>query len=168
MLISVNDKINFNDFNDEELISVYAEWIKELKIRNIIRTSNIVGEIGEYLAINYYNKTAGLPKLVPAAISTKSVDAISSNGERYTIKTVTTNTTGVFYGVDSFENKLFEKAIIIQLDKKFELKRIIEIDWKIFYQFKHWHSRMQAYNINITKDLINNSKIIFSKEVVRD
>ena len=89
MLISVNDKINFNDFNDEELISVYAEWIKELKIRNIIRTSNIVGEIGEYLAINYYNKTAGLPKLVPAAISTKSVDAISSNGERYTIKTVT-------------------------------------------------------------------------------
>ena len=163
MLIGINDKINFNDFNDEELISVYAKWIKELKKRNIIRTSNIVGEIGEYLAINYYNKATGLPKLVPAAISTKSVDAISSNGERYTIKTITTNTTGVFYGIDSFENKLFEKVIIIQLDKKFELKRIIEIDWNVFYQLKHWHSRMHAYNISITKELINNSKLIFPK-----
>lgn len=162
MLISVNDKINFNDFNDEELISVYAEWIKELKIRNIIRTSNIVGEIGEYLAINYYNKTPGLPKLVPSAISTKSVDAISSNGERYTIKTVTTNTTGVFYGVDTIDNKLFEKLIIVELDKNYIMKRIIEIDWDTFFKHKHWHSRMQAFNLNITKDLINDSKIVFS------
>lgn len=155
-------KLDLKMFTDEELISIYAKWIEELKYRKIIRTNNIIGEIGEYLAINYYNKTVGLPRLSPAPISTKSVDAISNKGERYTIKTITTNTTGVFYGVNTSENKLFEKLIIVELDKNYVLKRIIEINWDIFFKYKHWHSRMQAYNLNIKKDLINDSKIIFS------
>ena len=113
--------------------------IEELKKRRIIRTNNIVGDIGEYLAIDYYNKTVGLPKLVSAPISTKSIDAISNKGERYTIKTVTTSTTGVFYGVDTIDNKLFEKVIIVELDKNYVMKRIIEIDWDTFFKHKHWH-----------------------------
>lgn len=54
---------DFSSLSDEELILFYTEWIKELKKRNLIRTKNIVGELGEYLAIKYYNKTPGLPKL---------------------------------------------------------------------------------------------------------
>ena len=42
------------------------------------------------------------------------------------------------------------------------MKRIFEIDWDTFFKHKHWNTRMQAYNLNITKDLINDSKIIFS------
>ncbi len=155
-------EIKLNKLSNEELISIYAKWIEELKNRKIIRTNNIVGDIGEYLAIDYYNKNVGLPKLVSAPISTKSIDAISNRGERYTIKTVTTNTTGVFYGVDTIDNKLFEKLIIVELNKNYVLKRIIEIDWETFFKYKHWHNRMQAYNLNITKDLLNNSKIVFS------
>lgn len=153
--------INLKYLSNEELISIYAKWIEELKNRKIIRTNNIIGDIGEYLAIDYYDKTVGLPKLVSAPISTKSIDAISNKGERYTIKTVTTSTTGVFYGVDTIDNKLFEKLIIVELDKNYIMKRIIEIDWDTFFKHKHWHSRMQAFNLNITKDLINDSKIVF-------
>ena len=84
-------EIKLNKLSNEELISIYEKWIEELKNRKITRTNNIVGEIGEYLAIDYYNKTVGLPKLVSAPISTKSIDAISNRGERYTIKTVGNN-----------------------------------------------------------------------------
>lgn len=159
-------EIKLNKLSNEELISIYEKWIEELKNRKITRTNNIVGEIGEYLAIDYYNKTVGLPKLVSAPISTKSIDAISNRGERYTIKTVTTNTTGVFYGVDTIDNKLFEKLIIVELNKNYVLKRIIEIDWETFFKYKRWHNRMKAYNLNITKDLLNDSKIVFSSNEI--
>lgn len=88
--------MNLSEIEDTKLIHLYGELIAEMKKRKIIRTKNIVGEIGEYLAINYYNKTTGLPKLQESPISTKSIDAISNKGQRYTIKTITGKTTGVF------------------------------------------------------------------------
>ena len=39
-----------------QLISPSSEVIQELKKRGIIRTKNIVGELGEYYAIQYYKQ----------------------------------------------------------------------------------------------------------------
>ena len=156
--------MNLRELSDEELVSIYPNLISELKEREIIRTDNVVGEIGEYLAVNQYNKTPGLPKLIRTAKSTKNIDAVSNKGERYSIKTITTSTTGVIHGVDTVENKLFEKLIIVQLDKKFTLKRIIELDWNTFFDHKRWHSTMKAYNVQVTKSLLNDSIVIYSDE----
>ena len=57
----------------KELINLYSMTIKELKRRNIIRTNNVVGDLGEYLAIETYNNTPGLPKLSPAEPVKKSL-----------------------------------------------------------------------------------------------
>lgn len=154
--------MDLKNLSDEELVAMYPNLISELKEREIIRTDNVVGEIGEYLAINQYNKTPGLPKLIRTAKSTKNIDAISNKGERYSIKTMTTKTTGVIHGVDTIENKLFEKLIIVQLDKNFTLKKIVEIDWKTFFKHKKWHSTMKAHNVHITKALLDDSIIIYS------
>jgi len=156
---------NFEEVSDEELISFYSEWIEELLKRRIIRTKNIVGEIGEYLAIRYYNKTHNLPKLQATQTSTKSIDATSNKGERYSIKTVTGKTTSVFYGITDNSEKLFEYVIIVIMDKDYTVNKIIEITWDTFWKHKHWHSRMTAWNLNITKKLLNDSKIIYSKEM---
>lgn len=156
--------MNLKELNDEELVSMYPSLISELKEREIIRTDNVVGEIGEYLAINQYNKTPGLPKLIRTAKSTKNIDVVSNKGERYSIKTITTSTTGVIHGVDTIENKLFEKLIIVQLDKKFVLKRVIEIDWATFFKHKKWHSTMKAHNIQVTKSLLDDAVVIYSDE----
>lgn len=161
--------MDFSTLTDTELIKVYGQWIKELKIRGIIRTKNIVGEIGEYLAIKYYTETRGLPKLQAAPISTTNMDAISDKGERYSIKTTTSNTTGVFYGLntkndlDKIPDKIFEKVIVVILDDEYNLNKIIQLDWDTFLKHKHWHSRMNAWNLHITKKLLNDSKIIFDK-----
>ena len=158
------EQFDFSYISNEELLEFYSKWIKELKARKIIRTNNIVGELGEYLAIEYYNKTPGLPKLQATPISTKSIDAVSNKGERYSIKSVTGKTTGVFYGIDKEGNteKLFEYVIIVILNKDYLIDSIIEITWETFLRYKHWHSRMNAYNLSITNKLIRDSKIIFT------
>ena len=65
------------------LIENYGKLIQKMKEENIIRTKNVVGEIGEFYAIHHFNKTKGLPKLQRTLISTKNVDAISNKGDRY-------------------------------------------------------------------------------------
>ena len=54
--------MDFENYSDKELIHLYGDWLKEMKRRQIIRTNNVVGEIGEFIAVNYYNEHAGLPK----------------------------------------------------------------------------------------------------------
>ena len=109
--------MDISKFKDEELIQLYSKTIKELKSRNIIRTKNVLGDLAEFLTIQYYCKTAGLPNLQVAPIGTQNIDAISRNGDRYSIKATSNNTTGVFYGLqpkDSLEadKQKFEYIII--------------------------------------------------------
>lgn len=59
--------VSLKKLDDLELTLLYSSLLKELKHRGIIRTNNVVGELGEYLAINFYNKTKGLPKLQAAS-----------------------------------------------------------------------------------------------------
>ena len=92
--------IDLENMPAEDIIELYSSSIKELKKRGIIRTKNVIGELGEYLSIQYYNNTPGLPNLQAAPIGTQNIDAISINGERYSIKSTSTNLTGVFYGLE--------------------------------------------------------------------
>jgi len=154
---------------DEELPNAYRCIIKELKKRDIIRSRNVIGDLGEYLVIKYYNSTPGLPNLSPAPPGTQNVDALSRRGHRYSIKAATGKTTGVFYGLNDPEasfpdEKKFEYVIIAMFDENLILKRINELSWDEFLRYKRWHSRMRAWNLSITKELLRNTKTIFKLE----
>lgn len=156
------------DLSAEQLIELYSLVIKELKEREIIRSKNVVGDLGEYIAINYYSKTKGLPKLQPAPPGTKNIDAISINGDRYSIKATTGNVTGVFYGLngpgsEESEIQKFEYVIVVMFSEDLTLKRIIEIDWNLFLSLKKWHSRMRAWNLLINKEVLEKSKVVYEK-----
>lgn len=153
-----------------DLIMLYGQIIDELKRRNIIRSKNVVGDIGEYLAVDYYTKTPGLPKLQFAPPSTENIDAISVKGERYSIKCTTGNTTGIFHGLNPPESEepqkqLFEYAIIVLLSDSYRLKKIIELDWDSFLKHKRWHSRMDAWHLTISKKLLADATVIFDDEL---
>lgn len=152
--------------SDYEVIESYSDVIKELKQRGVVRTKNIVGDLGEYLAMSHYSNTPGLPNLSPAATNTKNIDAISNAGDRYSIKSTTRNTTGVFYGLnppgtDSTDDKKFEYVLIVILNDDYKLKKIIELTWEQFLHLKRWHSRMLAWNLSINSKLSNIGKIVF-------
>lgn len=151
-----------------ELIAIYSTILKELKRREVIRTNNLVGDLGEYLAIEFYNIQPLLPNLQAAPAGTKNIDAISREGKRYSIKSTTTSLTGVVYdlnepGSTESESQKFEFMIVVQFSKTFELLRVIELEWELFLQFKRWHKTMRGWNINITKDLLNQSNVLLNQ-----
>ncbi|OQC18260.1 MAG: hypothetical protein BWX72_00144 [Firmicutes bacterium ADurb.Bin080] len=160
--------MDLDKIKDDGLIKLYSDIIKELKKRNIVRSKNIIGDLGEYLAIYHYNKTPGLPNLQAAPAGTQNVDALSRKGERYSIKSTSGNLTGVFYGLNDIDSKepelqKFEYVIIVIFKGDFELDKIIEINWDQLLKHKKWHKTMRGWNLTISKSLIAESKIIFSK-----
>ena len=164
--MSIKQIFDLSSLSAKELIQVYGQLIVELKRRGVIRSKNIVGDLGESLAIEFYNSTSGLPKLKVAPPSTQNIDAISNKGDRYSIKTTTGKTTGVFYGLppkdsnDSFSQK-FEFVVIVLFDSDYTLKGIYELTWVQFLEFKRWHSRMKAWNLSLNRKLIAASNKIF-------
>jgi hypothetical protein len=165
------NKIDLNQLNNEELWLAYGEIQQELKKRELVRTNNMVGERGEFLAIETYNSISGLPKLQAAPEGTQNVDALSRKGERYSIKTISEpgTTTGVFYGCgdndnDDIPEKKFEYIIIVQIYKNYKPKRILELTWEQFLKFRKWHSTMRAWNLSVTKSLVSEAKIILDNE----
>ncbi|HEY4483722.1 MAG TPA: hypothetical protein VI752_00915 [Candidatus Paceibacterota bacterium] len=165
------NKINLEELNNEELWLGYSDIQQELRKRGLVRTNNIVGERGEFLAIETYNSISGLPNLQAAPEGTQNVDALSRKGERYSIKTVSEpgSTTGVFYGIaekddKSVPEKKFEHVIIVQLYKNYRPKRILELSWETFLKHKRWHSTMRAWNLNVTKAVLVDAKIILDTQ----
>ena len=116
--------MDLSKLKTEELINLYPALLDELKKREIIRTKNIIGEIGEYLVKQTYDADPKLPKIQLGIKSTKNIDAISSDGERYAIKSISGNMTGVFHSVP-IENDgkvYFEYLVVVMFDKDYKLK----------------------------------------------
>ena len=55
--------LNLKELSDIELIELYPKILNELKDREIIRTNNLIGELGEYTAFITYKENPKLPKL---------------------------------------------------------------------------------------------------------
>lgn len=148
----------------DELVQLYYDVLQQLRNRNVIRTKNMIGDLAEYLVINFYNKTPQLSNLIPASAGTKSVDALSRNGERFSIKGTSGSRTGVIYrmnepGSTEPQTQLFEYLVVARFDDLFQLRQIIEIPWATFFAKKSWHSTMRAYNIGLSKSLLNDEKV---------
>jgi len=159
--------MNLSDFNDQEIISLYFELISELKTRNIIRTKNLLGDLGEYLAIHHYSKNPAFPNLQAAPAGTQNADALSRKGERYSIKSTSGNLTSVFYGlndVDSgeIETQKFEYVTIVLFNNEFKLQKILELSWELFLKHKRWHKTMRGWNLSITRSLVDDATVVFS------
>ena len=48
--------MEINNLTTEQLIETYSDIINQLKERGVIRTKNLIGDLGEYLAIEHFNK----------------------------------------------------------------------------------------------------------------
>ena len=160
--------MDLQTLNNMEIIRLYSGCIKELKHRGLLRTKNVIGELGEYMTLEVFANTPGLPKLQATPVGTQNVNAISNRGERYSIKSTSGNVTGVFYGLqpkgsDIPDSKCFEYVLICKLDDDYCLEAIYQLTWDKFIEHKKWHSRMKAWNLSLSKALIADSEIIYRK-----
>ena len=164
---------DFNTLKVEDLaqlISPNSKAYRELKKRGILRTKNVVGELGEYYAIEFYNSKDNLPELTQAEAGLKNVNAFSSSGEKFSIKSVTSRkgTTGSFWDPLAIQNneRQFDFLIISILDDNYLLDLLIELSWDEFMQHKRFNKRMNSYNISLTSKLIESVQIQYSRDPV--
>lgn len=160
----INDpfKIDFKGISDDDIISLRTQIEKEFKHRKIKFSA---GEIGETAAVNFFNNTPGLDNLQRAPTGTKTVDALSRKGERYSIKTIKDGSkSGTIYPDPENENKqLFEYILLVLLDEDFKLKSLYRFSWKQFQKVKQWDKTMNAWYIPKTLKAIKSADTLYEK-----
>lgn len=98
---------------------------------------------------------------------TKNVDALSRDGDRYAIKTISGKTvnTGIFAGLAENKEQVFDKKfeylIIVVLDQDLQADSIYELTWDQFLKFKYWNGGMKGWGLTVNKKLISEAKLIF-------
>ena len=148
--------------SNDELIALYPQLLNELKRRKIIRTNNLIGELGEYIAALEYKNNPQLPQLQLNLKSTKNVDAISIKGERYAIKSTSGKGTGVFASLPDKDDGIvhFEYLVLVLFNKDYTLNGIYELTWGDFLKFRRMKPPENKWNLPITNALKENIKKI--------
>ena len=135
--------------SDENLTDLRANLEVEMRRRGLEFS---IGDIGESLILDHFNSTPGLPMLQLAPTGTKNIDAISRDGERYSIKTVKkAKKTGTIYPDRENQHKqLFEFLLIAKLDDELKLIALHEFSWDHFTNVRSWDKRMSAWYVPYT------------------
>lgn len=150
------------NMSDEELLLLRAGLRAEMRKRGI---ADSVGAVGEQLAIEQFRKTPGLPKLQLAPPGTKNVDALSRNGDRFSIKTVCEGSkTGTIYpDPEDPEKQLFEYILVVRLSEEWSLESIHQFSWNQFQKVRSWDKRMNAWYIGISKKSLEHGTEIWQR-----
>jgi hypothetical protein len=138
--------IDLSILHDLKLLALRAAIDREARSRGL---NFSVGEVGEKLVIGIFKERPDLPVLAPAPRGTKNIDAISREGNRYSIKTLQrAKKTGTIYPDQlNNERQLFEFILIVLIHEDFTLDRIIELDWHQFCAVRSWDIRMNAWYV---------------------
>lgn len=154
--------LDLKSLDDGGLLDLRTAVDREARHRGL---SFNVGEIGEKLAIALFKERSDLPVLAPAPRGTKNIDAISRDGNRYSIKTLQrAKKTGTIYPdpVDK-HRRLFEFILIIMVNDEYSLERVIELDWDQFCSVRSWDVRMNAWYVARSHRALSIGRQIYPK-----
>lgn len=167
-VICMLSEVNYECMTTSERLEHFSRLMKAFKNKNDIRTKNFVGDIGETVAIDFYNKSSSLPNLRLVEIGAKDIDAISDTNERYSIKASSGSATGIFKGLNPPnsnlpEEKKFDYAIVVLFNDDMKPRGMYEFDWQSFLEVKLWSNTHKAWYINISERSKRKSKIIYER-----
>lgn len=122
-----------------------------------------VGLVGEKSAIDFFTSTAGFSNLIEAPKGAKNVDALSRDGERYSIKTqLKAKKTGTVYpDSENPDRQLFEHLLVVKLSQSYTLISIHRFSWDAFTKVRAWDKRMNAWYIPISKVRLKQAELIY-------
>jgi hypothetical protein len=156
------DRAGVHSLSDVELMELRAAVDTETRKRGL---NFNVGEIGEKLAIALFKERPDLSVLAAAPRGTKNIDAISREGNRYSIKTLQkARKTGTIYPDPSDRDRqLFEFILIVLVNDELTLERIIELDWQQFCAVRSWDTRMNAWYVARSQRALGAGRQIYPK-----
>jgi hypothetical protein len=152
--------VKLPEMSDEDLVLLRARLRAEMRRRGL---ADSVGAVGEQLVIEHFRKTPGLPKLQLAPHGTKNVDALSRNGDRFSIKTICDGSkTGTIYPEPGDrEKQLFEYILIVKLADDWSLQSIHQLAWANFVKVRSWDKRMNAWYVTFSTRSLGAASMIF-------
>ncbi len=159
---SIEVDLQISTLPNERLVDLRAAVEVEMRKRGIALS---VGAIGERLAIDHFRSTAGLPKLQDAPVGTKNVDALSREGDRYSIKTIcNAKKTGTIYpDKENADKQLFEYLLVVRISQSWKLQSIHQLSWATFESVRAWDKRMNAWYVPITSRVLKASLEILAR-----
>ncbi|WP_147250947.1 hypothetical protein [Arenicella xantha] len=148
--------LDLSNLTDEELILAYGHVLGALRERGIIRTKNIVGELGERYCETIFNKQVGLPSFAVLPTNAKDVDAEDCDWLAYSTKSVTLSSakrTGLFHlsNDHNLQDKRFDYLLVCILNDSMLLRAIYRFEWGLFWELKSWSSTQKAWFLSLTK-----------------
>lgn len=151
-----------SSLNDEEVVALRAEVDTELTKRGVIFN---VGMLGEKLCIGFFNSTPNLPKLLMGPRGAKNVDALSRDGDRYSIKAyMKAKKTGTVYpDREDPKKQLFEYLLVVRLDERYQLDAIYRFSWERFLKLRAWDKRMNAWYLPLSCRNLKAGETLFEK-----
>ena len=156
--------MELKNLDDTELVNLYPQILRELKERNIIRTNNLTGELGEYFAEKLYKENAHLSTIQLNLKGTKNIDATSRQGERYAIKSRRNDySTGVFHSLPTENDGVvyFEYLIFIIFNDDYLLKEVYELTWDQFLRYRRIKKPENKFFISLNQDIRKNIRMIY-------
>jgi len=153
---------DFSRMTDKQMLEHYAELMRTMKERTIIRSNNNpVSDYAEKLASDKLG-------LQLCSKSTKGYDAIK-NGQRFQIKSrrITANNKSRQLGViRNLEDKLFDYLIIIIFDEAFTVKNAYRAQYSEVWNLARTvrkNKHQGGYTLHANSELISHSKDITSR-----
>lgn len=142
--------------SDEEVIRAFGDLLYAMKQRQIIRTKNIVGELGERYCHMTFNGANELPDLILEPTNSMDIDAKSDDGFTYSIKSVSATSakrTGSFHFSEEHDrlDKRFDYLLVCILNDTMTLNSIYQFDWGLFWKLKSWSTTQKAWFLSLSK-----------------
>ena len=153
---------DLREIDNYELVGLYPKLLKELKARKIIKTRNLVGELGKYIIEQTFRNDPELPNLFAADNSQKNFSFTSSLGDRFNVKTTSGNNTGVFHSVplDSSPKPSFEFLVILKFSKEYEPLSILLCKWTDFLIFRQIKRPEGKWYVQLSPEFVRAAKQI--------
>lgn len=152
--------MDLTEFDNTALISMRIAIEQEMQSRGI---SFSVGELGEKLAIEYFASTPGLSNLMAAPTGSKNIDALSRDGERYSIKSILkAKKTGTIYpDSEDRDKQLFEYLLLVILSPDYSLSSMYRMPWAQFIEVRAWDKRMNAWYVPVSKSRLDGIECLY-------
>jgi len=148
--------MNLKKKSTPSLLVCYSEILRELRRREVVRTSNSpTGDYAELLACKKFN-------LKPAPNSTKSYDATDNKGKRYQIKSrrlTAENETQLLGVIRYLETAKFNFLIVVIFNEDFSVKNYYKMSKKIVMKYAKYSKHQNGHILNMRGPIRLNSLV---------
>ncbi len=167
MPLNLKKIANDQTVSNKDLIIAYGHILGALRKRGIIRTKNVVGELGESYAELVFAERNDLPSLKLVATNEKDIDAKDANGKKYSIKSASKSSAKRTSSIHleqkhKKEDKRFDFLLVVVLDDSMELSDIYQFTWDQFWILKSWSKTQKAWFLSLAKKNLAIGNKIFS------